>query len=145
MINFEKTYKMVLTDEDGNVYKSDNVEIRDANVYSTMYKEDMFAEIKLVMRGLRIKEAETSPRMPTAEEARLAANVIQEEKRKKAIEEEWNWLIGLVCTAVRNGNEYVNTGRVCDENKLRLIELGYDVRKEDRHWRIGWDDQAIIF
>ena len=145
MIDCMKKYKMVLTDEDGNVYKSDSVDITESRGYNIEKNGQMAADMHLIAWGFKLESAAgTPPGMPTAEEARLAVDVIREEKRKKVIAEEWNWLIGLVRTAVRDGNEYVKTGRVCDENKWRLIELGYDVRKEDRHWRIGWIESEFM-
>lgn len=120
-----KTYKMVLTDDDGNIYKSNNVEIRDANVYFTGCETDMFAEIKLVMRRLCIENAETPPEMPLATVAATASKIIQEEKRRAAIEKEWMRLTDEICKAVKAGDEKIYSKVVFGENKERLEEMGY--------------------
>ena len=136
MIDCSKTYSMVLTDDDGNVHKSDNVEIRDANVYFTGCED--FAEIKLVMRGLCIEEAETPPEMPTAATAEKATKIIQEEKYKAAIEEQWINLTEMVCKAVKKGESCIFVNSLWLKNEARLIEMGYEVSKINSQWKIQW-------
>ena len=139
MLDCMKKYKMVLTDDDGNVYKSDDVEIRDANVYFTGREEDKFAEIELVMRRLCIEEAETPPEMPTAEVARKATKIIQEEKYKAAIEEQWINLTEMICKAIKKGESYIRVNSLWTENETRLTKMGYEVSKFDcREWEIQW-------
>ena len=142
MLDCIKTYKMVLTDEDGNVYKSDNVEIRNANVYFTGREADKFAEIELVMRRLCIEEAETPPEMPLAATAEKATKIIQEEKYKAAIEEQWINLTEMVCKAIKKGESYIIVKSLWIENETRLIEMGYEVSIIDtdngRVWKIRW-------
>ena len=140
MIDCMKNYKMVLTDDDGNVYKSDNVEIRDANVYFPGCKEDMFAEVELVMRRLCIENAEKPPEMPLAEVAAKATKIIQEEKFKAAIEEQWVNLTEMVCKAVKKGESYIHVNSLWMENEKRLIEMGYEVSRVDlsHEWIIRW-------
>lgn len=141
MLDCTKTYKMVLTDDDGNIYKSNNVEIRDANVYFTGRDIDKFAEIKLVMRRLRIEEAETPPEMPLATVAATASKIIQEEKRKAAIEKEWTRLTEEVCKAVKAGDEKIFSRVIFEENKERLEKMGYYLVMSNAgvsEYRIAW-------
>ena len=140
MIDCMKNYKMVLTDDDGNVYKSNNVEIRDANVYVPGRKEDMFAEIKLVMRRLHIEEVEKPPEMPMAEVAQKATKIIQEERYKAAVEEQWISLTEMVCKAIKKGESYIHVNSLWMENEKRLIEMGYEVSRVDlsHEWIIRW-------
>lgn len=145
MLDCMKKYKMVLVDDDGNVCKSDNVEIRDANIYFTG-RENKFAEIKLVARELRIEEAETPPEMPTAEVARKATKIIQEEKRKAAIEKEWTRLTNEICKAVKAGDEKIYSKVVFGENRDRLEEMGYHlalINAGTFEHRIAW--AGILF
>lgn len=140
MLDCMKTYKMVLSDEDGNVYKSNNVEIRNANVYFTGRDIDKFAEIKLVMRRLRIEEAETPPEMPLAETAAQATKIIQEERYKAAIEEQWINLTEMVCKAIKKGESYIIVKSLWLQNEARLTEMGYKVSRLDNshEWKIQW-------
>ena len=146
MIDCTKKYKVVLTDEDGNVHKSDNVEIQDANVYFTGCED--FAEIKLVMWKLCTENAETPPEMPLAAVAAKATKIIQEEKRKKALEKEWVQLIDEVCKAVKKGESYIYVKSLWMEDEKRLIEMGYEVSKIDtdngRVWKIRWAEPFYL-
>ncbi len=148
MLDCTKTYKMVLTDDDGNIYKSDNVEIRNANIYFTGYEADKFAEIELVMRRLCIEEAETPPEMPLAAVAAQATKIIQEEKRKKALEKEWMQLTDEVCKAIKKGESYIWVKALWIENEKRLIEMGYEVSKIDTDnghvWKIRWAEPFYL-
>ena len=140
MLDCMKKYKMILVDDDGNVYKSDNVEIRNANVYLPGCKEDMFAEIELVMRRLHIENVETPPEMPTAAVAAKATKIIQEEKRDKEIAEEWEKLTKEICQAVKRGEEEITVKTICIANKERLMKMGYEVNRDSCHYvfRIRW-------
>ena len=140
MLDCMKTYKMILTDDDGNVYKSDNVEIRNANVYFTGREADKFAEIELVMRELCIENAETPPEMPLAATAAKATKIIQEEKYKAAIEEQWINLTEMVCKAIKKGESCIIVKSLWMENETRLTEMGYEVSKLDNshEWKIRW-------
>lgn len=140
MIDCMKKYKMVLTDDDGNVYKSDNVEIQNANVYFPGCKEGKNAEIVLVMRELCIEEAGTPSEMPTAAVAAKATKIIQEEKYKAAVEEQWVSLTEMVCKAVKKGESYIHVNSLWMENEARLIEMGYEVSRVDlsHEWIIRW-------
>lgn len=140
MLDCMKKYKMVLTDDDGNVYKSDNVEIRNANIYFPGCEEGKFAEIELVMRGLCIENAELPPEMPTAAVARKATKIIQEEKYKVAIEEQWVNLTEMVCKAIKKGESYIHVNSLWMENEKRLVEMGYEVSRVDlsHEWIIRW-------
>lgn len=146
MIDCTKEYKVVLTDEDGNIYKSDNVEIRDANVYFTGCED--FAEIKLVMWKLCTENAETPPEMPLAEVAAKATKIIQEEKRRKATEKEWVQLTDEVCKAIKKGESYIYVKSLWMENEKRLIEMGYEVSKIDTDnggvWKIRWAEPFYL-
>ena len=140
MLDCMKKYSMILTDNEGNTYKSNNVEIRNANVYHTGCKEDMFAEIELVMRRFCIEEAGTPPEMPTAEVAATASKIIQEEKYKAAIEEQWINLTEMVCKAIKKGESYIHVNSLWMENEIRLTEMGYEVSRVDlsHEWIIRW-------
>ena len=140
MLDCMKTYKMVLSDDDGNVYKSNNVEIRNANVYFTGRDIDKFAEIELVMRRLCIEEAETPPEMPLAETAAQATKIIQEERYKAAIEEQWINLTEMVCKAIKKGESYIIVKSLWLQNEARLTEMGYKVSRLDNshEWKIQW-------
>ena len=140
MIDCMKKYKMVLTDDDGNIYKSDDVEIRNADVYLFGRKEDEFAEIELVMRRLHIENAEMPPEMPTAAVARKATKIIQEEKRDKKIAEEWERLMKEICEAVKRGEEEITVKTIYTVNKERLMKMGYEVDRDsyDFVFRIRW-------
>lgn len=146
MLDCMKKYKMVLTDDDGNIYKSDNVEIRNANVYFTGREEDKFAEIKLVMRRLRIEEAGMTSEMPLAAVAAAATKIIQEEKRRAAIENEWTRLTNEICKAVKAGDEKIYSRVMFEENKERLEEMGYHLVMTNAgtfEHRIAW--AGILF
>ena len=140
MLDCMKTYKMVLSDDDGNVYKSNNVEIRNANVYFTGRDIDKFAEIELVMRRLCIEEAETPPEMPLAATAEKATKIIQEEKYKAAIEEQWINLTEMVCKAIKKGESYIIVRSLWLQNEARLTKMGYEVSRLDNshEWKIRW-------
>lgn len=141
MLNFEKTYKMVLTDDEGNVYKSDNVRLMNADIHS-VGPEELYAEIMVSAPRFMIEmnDAETPPEMPTAEVARKATKIIQEEKRDKEIAEEWKKLTREICQAVKRGEEQITVKTIFTVNKERLMKMGYEVYKDSCSYdfRIRW-------
>lgn len=136
-----KKYKMVLTDEDGNTYKSDNVRVMNADIHS-VGQEELYAEIMVSAPRFMIEmnEAETPPEMPTAEVAATASKIIQEEKYKAAIKEQWISLTEMVCKAVKKGESYIHVNSLWMENEIRLTEMGYEVSRVDlsHEWIIRW-------
>ena len=141
MLNFEKTYKMVLIDDEGNVYKSDNVRLMNVDIHS-VGPEELYAEIMVSAPRFMIEmnEAGTPPEMPTAEVALQATKIIQEEKYKAAIEEQWVNLIEMVCKAIKKGESYIHVNSLWMENEIRLTEMGYEVSRVDlsHEWIIRW-------
>lgn len=149
MLDFMKTYKMVLTDDDGNTYKSDNVRLMNADIHS-VGPEELYAEIMVSAPRFMIEmnEAGTPPEMPLAAVAAKATKIIQEEKRKKALEKEWMQLTDEVCKAVKKGESYIYVKSLWMENEKRLIEMGYEVSKIDtengRVWKIRWAEPFYL-
>lgn len=141
MINFEKTYKMVLTDDEGNTYKSDNARLMNADIHS-VGPEELYAEIMVSAPRLMIEmnEAGTPPEMPTAAVARKATKIIQEEKQNKEIAEEWKKLTKEICEAVKHGKEEITVRTIYTANKERLIKMGYGVSRDSCTFvfRIRW-------
>ena len=146
MLNFEKTYKMVLTDDEGNIYKSDNVRLMNADIHS-VGQEELYAEIMVSAPRFMIEmnEAGTPPEMPTAAVARKATKIIQEEKRNKEIAEEWEKLTKEICEAVKRGEEEITTPAIYIVNKERLIKMGYEVSKDScvYEFRIRWAESEF--
>lgn len=149
MLDFIKTYKMVLTDDEGNTYKSDNVKVMNADIHS-VGPEELYAEIMVSAPRFMIEmnEAGTPPEMPLAEVAAKATKIIQEEKRKAAIEKEWTELTNEVCKAIKKGESYIYVKTLWMENEKRLIEMGYEVSKIDtengRVWKIRWAEPFYL-
>ena len=141
MINFEKIYKMILTDDEGNTYKSDNVRLMNVDIHSVGPKE-LYAEIMVSAPRFMIEmnEAATPPEMPLAATAEKATKIIQEERYKAAIEEQWVNLTEMVCKAIKKGESYIVVKSLWLQNEVRLTEMGYQVSKiDDGHgWRIRW-------
>ena len=141
MLNFEKTYKMVLVDDEGNTYKSDNVRLMHADIHS-VGPEELYAEIMISAPRFLIEMngAATPPEMPTAGVARKATTIIQEEKYKAAIEEQWINLTEMVCKAIKKGESYIHVNSLWMENEIRLTEMGYEVSRVDlsHEWIIRW-------
>lgn len=141
MIDCMKKYKMVLSSTDGEiVYKSDNVQVDRAQVYSIERNGQVTAEIEMTAWGMKVEEAETPPEMPSAEVAKKATKIIQEEKHKAAIEEQWINLTEMVCKAIKDGKSYITVKSLWMENEARLIEMGYEVSRIDlsQEWMIRW-------
>lgn len=141
MIDCMKKYKMVLTDDDGNVYKSDNVDISGSRGYNIEKDGCMTADMHLIAWGFRRESvAGTPPEMPTAEVAATASKIIQEEKYKAAIKEQWISLTEMVCKAIKKGESYIHVNSLWMENEKRLIEMGYEVSRVDlsHEWIIRW-------
>jgi hypothetical protein len=136
-----KKYKMILADDDGNVYKSDNVKLMNAQVHN-VGREELYAEIMVSAQGFKIEmnEAETPPEMPTAAVAAKATKIIQEEKRDRNIAEEWEKLTKEICQAVKRGEEEITVKTICIANKERLMKMGYEVNRDSCHYvfRIRW-------
>jgi hypothetical protein len=132
---------MILADDDGNVYKSDNVRLMNAQVHN-VGREELYAEIMVSAQGFKIEmnEAETPPEMPLATVAAKATKIIQEEKYKAAIEEQWVNLTEMVCKAIKKGESYIHVNSLWMENETRLIEMGYEVSRVDlsHEWIIRW-------
>ena len=149
MLDFIKTYKMVLTDDEGNTYKSDNVKVMNADIHS-VGPEELYAEIMVSAPRFMIEmnEAGAPPEMPLAEVAAKATKIIQEEKRKAAIEKEWTELTDEVCKAVKKGESYIYVKSLWMENEKRLIEMGYEVSKIDTDnggvWKIRWAEPFYL-
>lgn len=149
MLDFMKTYKMVLTDDDGNVYKSNNVKLMNADIHS-VGPEELYAEIMVSAPRFMIEmnEAGMPPEMPLAAVAAKATKIIQEEKRKAALEKEWVQLTDEVCKAVKKGESYIYVKSLWMENEKRLIEMGYEVSKIDtengRVWKIRWAEPFYL-
>lgn len=141
MLDFMKTYKMVLTDDEGNVYKSDNVRLMNAEIHS-VGPEELYAEIMVSAPRFMIEmnEAETPPEMPTAAVAAKATKIIQEEKRDKEIVEEWEKLTKEICQAVKHGEEEITVKAIYLVNKERLMKMGYEVNRDSCNYvfRISW-------
>lgn len=141
MLNFEKTYKMVLTDNEGNVYKSDNARLMNADIHS-VGPEELYAEIMVSAPRFMIKmnEAEMPPEMPTAAVARKATKIIQQEKRDKEIAKEWEKLTKEICEAVKRGEEEITVKTISIANKERLMKMGYEVYRDSCIYvfRIRW-------
>ena len=141
MINFEKTYKMVLTDDEGNTYKSDNARLMNADIHS-VGPEELYAEIMVSAprHMIEMNEAGTPPEMPTAVVARKATKIIQEEKRDKEIAEEWKKLTKEICEAVKRGEEEITVRTIFTINKERLMKMGYEVSRDSCVYvfRIRW-------
>lgn len=141
MINFEKTYKMILTDDEGNTYKSDNARLMNADIHS-VGPEELYAEIMVSAPRFMIEmnDAGTPPEMPTAAVARKATKIIQEEKRDKEIAEEWKKLTKEICEAVKRGKEEITVKTIFTVNKKRLMKMGYEVYRDTCTFvfRIRW-------
>ena len=143
MIDCMKKYQLTLTDNDGNVYKSGNVDISESRVYD-IEKDGrlMTVDMHLVAWGFQqTNKAGTPPEMPTAEVAAAASKIIQEEKRKAAIEKEWTRLTDEICKAVKAGDEKIYSKVVFGENKERLEEMGYYLVMSNAgtfEYRIAW-------
>lgn len=142
MLNFEKTYKMVLTDDEGNTYKSDNARLMNADIHS-VGPEELYAEILVSAPRFMIEmnEAGMAPEMPLAAVAAKATKIIQEEKRKTAIEREWKKLVVDIYHAIKQGRQYILLPALFKENKIRLEKKGYKVIKEkcnSYEWEISW-------
>ena len=149
MLNFEKIYKMVLVDDEGNTYKSDNARLINADIHS-VGPEELYAEITVSAPKFMIEmnEAETPPEMPLAATAAKATKIIQEEKYKAAIEEQWVNLTEMVCKAIKKGESYIIVKSLWMENETRLIEMGYEVSKIDTDnggvWKIRWAEPFYL-
>ena len=143
MIDCMKKYKMILSSLDGEIiYKSDNVQVDRAQVYSIERDGQMTAEITMTAWGMKVEEAGTPPEMPTAEVAAAASKIIQTEKCKAAIEKEWTRLTDEVCKAVKAGDEKIYSKVAFGENKERLEEMGYHlilVNAGTFEHRISWE------
>jgi len=141
MIDCMKKYKMVLSSTDGEiVYKSDNVQVDRAQVYNIERDWQMTAEIAMTAWGVKVEGAGMPPEMPSAEAAAKATKIIQEEKYKVAIEEQWANLTEMVCKAIKKGESYIHVNSLWMENEIRLIEMGYEVSRVDlsHEWIIRW-------
>lgn len=139
---------MVLTSTDGEIiYKSDNVQVDRAQVYSIERNGQVTAEIEMTVRGMKVEEAETPPEMPTAAVAAKATKIIQEEKRDKEIAEEWEKLTREICQAVKRGEEKIAVKTICIANKERLMKMGYEVDRDSCHYvfRIRWVEPEFKF
>lgn len=147
MLDFMKTYKMVLTDDEGNTYKSDNVRLMNAEIHS-VGPEELYAEIMVSAPRFMIEMngAETSPEMPTAAVAAKATKIIQEEKRDKEIAEEWEKLTKEICQAVKRGEEEITVKTIYVINKERLIRMGYEVNRDSCNYvfRIRWVEPEFM-
>ena len=141
MIDCMKKYKMVLVDDDGNVYKSDNVRLMNTQVHN-VGREELYAEIMVSAQGFKIEMngAELPPEMPTAAVAAKATKIIQEEQRDKEIAEEWEKLTREICQAVKRGKEEITVKTIFIANKERLMKMGYEVDRDSCNYvfRIGW-------
>ena len=131
---------MVLSSIDGEiVYKSDNVLVDHSETYSFTQDRQVNVEMKLTACNMKIETAETPPEMPKATVAAQATKIIKEEQRKIDVEKQWKYLTEIVCHAIKCGKEYAATSVIFDENKLRLIEMGYEVEKNRLgDWEIRW-------
>jgi hypothetical protein len=140
MIDCLKKYKMVLSSTDGEIiYKSDNVQVEQASAWDHEINGRMTVEIKMTAWGMGVETAETPPEMPLAGVAAQATKIIREEKRKVEVEKQWKYLTEIVCHAIKRGDEYAVVKDIFDENKLRLIEMGYEVDKNRvGDWEIRW-------
>ena len=150
MLDCMKKYQLVLPDKDGNVYKSGNVDISESRAYD-IEKDGrlMTLDMHLVAWGFQqTNRAGTPPEMPLAEVAAKATKIIQEEKRKAAIEKEWTELTNEVCKAIKKGESYIYVKTLWMENEKRLIEMGYEVSKIDtengRVWKIRWAEPFYL-
>ena len=141
MLDCMKKYKMVLSSVDGEiVYKSDCVDVDRAQIYSIDERDgQVTAEIEMTIRGIKVETMETPPEMPIAAVAAKATKIIQEEKYKAAIEEQWGNLTETICKAIKKGESYITVKSLWIENETRLTEMGYEVFKFDcREWEIRW-------
>ena len=141
MIDCMKKYKMVLSSTDGEiVYKSDSVQIDHTQAYNIERNGQMTAEIAMTAWGIKVENAETSPEMPLATVAAAASKIIQEERYKAAVEEQWISLTEMVCKAIKKGESYIHVNSLWMENEKRLIEMGYEVSRVDlsHEWIIRW-------
>lgn len=134
---------MVLSSIDGEiVYKSDSVHVVESEAYDFERNGRVTAEIRMTAREVEIETAEKPPEMPLAATATQATKIIQEKKRKAAIEKEWTQLIDEICKAIKKGESYIWVKTLWMENEKRLIEMGYEVSKIDtengRVWKIQW-------
>jgi hypothetical protein len=104
--------------------------------------EELYAEIMVSAPRFMIEmnEAGTPPEMPLATVAAQATKIIQEEKYKAAVEEQWVSLTEMVCKAVKKGESYIHVNSLWIENEKRLIEMGYEVSRVDfsHEWIIRW-------
>lgn len=142
MLNFEKTYKMVLTDDEGNTYKSDNARLMNVDIHN-VGPEELYAEIMVSAPRLIIEMngAATPSEMPTAEVAAKASQIIQMENRKKSVEKEWLRLTNEVCKAIKAGDEKIYFKIMFEENKMRLKKMGYHLVMTNPgtvEFRISW-------
>lgn len=147
MIDCMKKYKMVLSSLDGEVvYKSDYVDIDHAQAYNVERDGQMTAEIAITAWGMKVEEAGTAPEMPLAAVAATASKIIQEEKYKAAIKEQWVNLTEMVCKAIKKGESYIHVNSLWMENEKRLIEMGYEVSRVDlsHEWIIRWVEPDFI-
>ena len=150
MIDCNKIYSMVLTDDDGKTYKSDFVKIYNTKLHRLDWTKEVVLDMKIESHELVISEPEagTPPEMPLAAVAAKATKIIQEEKRKKAIEKEWMQLTDEVCKAVKKGESYIYVKSLWMEDEKRLIEMGYEVSKIDtengRVWKIRWAEPFYL-
>ena len=142
MINCMKKYKMVLSSTDGEiVYKSDSVYIDESEAYDFERNGRVTAEIRMTAREVEIETAEKPPEMPLAATAAQATKIIQEKKRKAAIEKEWSRLTDEICKAVKAGDEKIYSKVVFGENKERLEKMGYHLVMTNMgtfEYRIAW-------
>lgn len=150
MIDCSKIYKMVLTDDDGKTYKSDFVKIYNTELRRLNWTKEVVLNMEIESHELVIGDpnAETPPEMPSAEVAAKATKIIQEEKRKKALEKEWTQLTDEACKAIKKGESYIWVKTLWMENEKRLIEMGYEVSKIDtdngRVWKIRWAESLYL-
>ena len=146
MLDFMKTYKMILTDDEGNVYKSNNARLMNTDIHS-VGPEELYAEIMISAPGFMIEMngAEMPPEMPLAAVAAKATKIIQEEKRDKEIAEEWEKLTKEICQAVKRGEEEITVKTIYLVNKERLMKMGYEVNRDscDYVFRIEWGGAGI--
>lgn len=143
MLNFEKTYKMVLVDDEGNTYKSDSARLMNADIHS-VGPEELYAEILVSAPRFMIEmnEAGMPPEMPTATVAAKASQIIQMENRKQLVEEEWLRLTNEVCKAVKAGYGKIYSKVFFKENKERLEKMGYHLvitNSGTFEYRIAWE------
>ena len=141
MIDCMKKYKMVLSSTDGEiVYKSDSVQINHTQAYDIERNGQMTADIAMTAWGVKVENAGTPPKMPSAEVAEKATKIIQEERYKAAVEEQWVSLTEMVCKAIKKGESYIIVKSLWMENEKRLIEMGYEVSRLDNshEWKIRW-------